>query len=619
MNVKRKTKNKNFRNLCQSLAGIILSVSAFVFPVTVYAEAAVPQEQVYLDPSQAEAAKKQKEADAKYNSDSQINAAVAAAAKEDNKTEKAAVPQSEPDVSRPKNMMPQEQVYLDPSQIEAAKKQKEADAKYNSDSQNNAAVAAAEKKEVKEDNSVETAKPVEETKEIVKTEAAKEENKTGKAEVTQASLEASQVKDNTTQQPAEVPQPQYVMPQEQVYLDASQIEAAKQQKADDARYNSQSQTKNVEVVTGDRVIANVKVVEQEKKEKVDGTATNAVPNEVAKEVVAKEVKTEKVNGTTTDNNSEIKNVEKEKSETVQLKKEGTETQKVAEKNVTQSVTKISEVVAEKKDENLTATTQQQTAIKEKTEISKVATDKVSENNTKIKHKPVRLHHFGMAKEVTTRHATVGEVLKEMKINMEGRSVYPAPETKVTDGMVIHVLARKSFLSQEEAEVPFGTQVINDPELAFGEKKVEKEGVKGKDLVIYENITRPGREQKIELDRRRVAEPVNEIVRQGVAQSVLTPEGYKRYKRKIYGEATAYTWGGGATGHTSVGLWPKRGIVAVDPRVIPYYTKLFIPGYGLAIAGDTGGAIVGTRIDLFMDSLHECFQWGRRDVEIYILE
>jgi 3D (Asp-Asp-Asp) domain-containing protein len=581
MNVKRKTKNKNFRNLCQSLAGIILSVSAFVFPVTVYAEAAVPQEQVYLDPSQAEAAKKQKEADAKYNSDSQINAAVAAAAKEDKKTEKAAVPQSEPDVSRPKNMMPQEQVYLDPSQIEAAKKQKEADAKYNSDSQNNAAVAAAEKKEVKEDNSVETAKPVEETKEIVKTEAAKEENKTGKAEVTQASLEASQVKDNTTQQSAEVPQPQYVMPQEQVYLDTSQIEAAKQQKADDARYNSQSQTKNVEVVTGDRVIANVKVVEQEKKEKVDGTATNAVPNEVAKEVVAKEVKTEKVNGTTTDNNSEIKNVEKEKS--------------------------------------VTATTQQQTAIKEKTEISKVATDKVSENNTEIKHKPVRLHHFGMAKEVTTRHATVGEVLKEMKINMEGRSVYPAPETKVTDGMVIHVLARKSFLSQEEAEVPFGTQVINDPELAFGEKKVEKEGVKGKDLVIYENITRPGREQKIELDRRRVAEPVNEIVRQGVAQSVLTPEGYKRYKRKIYGEATAYTWGGGATGHTSVGLWPKRGIVAVDPRVIPYYTKLFIPGYGLAIAGDTGGAIVGTRIDLFMDSLHECFQWGRRDVEIYILE
>ena len=55
-----------------------------------------------------------------------------------------------------------------------------------------------------------------------------------------------------------------VMPQEQVYLDPSQVEAAKRQKAEDARYNSQPQTKNVEVVSGDRVIADVKVVEPEK-------------------------------------------------------------------------------------------------------------------------------------------------------------------------------------------------------------------------------------------------------------------------------------------------------------------------------------------------------------------
>ena len=237
----------------------------------------------------------------------------------------------------------------------------------------------------------------------------------------------------------------------------------------------------------------------------------------------------------------------------------------------------------------------------------------------MQHKPVRLSRFGVAKEFTTHNTTVGAVLQEMAVNLDGRTVYPPLETKITDGLVIHVLARKSFLSKEEVEVPFGTKVIEDPELEFGTKKVEKEGVKGKDLVIYENITRPGREQKIELDRRRIAEPVNEIVRKGVAQSVLTPNGYVKYKKVIYGEATAYTWGGGASGTTSIGLWPKRGIVAVDPRQIPYYTKLYIPGYGMAIAGDTGGAIVGNRIDLFMDSLYECYQWGRRDVEIYILE
>ena len=67
------------------------------------------------------------------------------------------------------------------------------------------------------------------------------------------------------------------------------------------------------------------------------------------------------------------------------------------------------------------------------------------------------------------------------------------------------------------------------------------------------------------------------------------------------------------------LVPVRGIVAVDPHVIPYYTKMYVPGYGVAMAGDTGGAIVGNRIDLFMDSYEEAINWGRRDVEVYILE
>jgi 3D (Asp-Asp-Asp) domain-containing protein len=348
------------------------------------------------------------------------------------------------------------------------------------------------------------------------------------------------------QQTVETAQAKYVMPEEQVFLDPSQVEAAKKQLEDDAAGKSGPRTKNVEVVTGNKVIADVKVVEPEK------SVTTPVANE------GKEVKP-------------------------------------------------SEII------------QPQVTAKEKTEVPKAADAKNLETKPELKHKPVSLQRFGVAKEFTTHHGTVGEVLQDMNINLDGRTVYPPLETKITDGMIIHVLARKSFLSREEVEVPFGTQVINDAEMAFGAKKVEKEGVKGKDLVTYENITRPGREQKIELDRRRIAEPVNEIVRQGVAQSILTPDGYVKYKKKIYGEATAYTWGGGATGHTSIGLWPKRGIVAVDPRVIPYYTKLYIPGYGMAIAGDTGGAIVGTRIDLFMDSLHECYQWGRRGVEIYILE
>ena len=502
MNKKKENKNRTMLKLAKGLTGAVFAVSAFMLPVTGFAEEAA---------------------------------------------------------ATPKYVMPREQVYLDPSQVEAAKKQLEADAFYNANPQNNVPVAAAEKKEVAEENAA----------------GIKEEKATETAQ--------QQVNTVAEEQKQETPAPQkYVMPQQQVYLDPSQTEAAKQQLAADAFYNDQPQAKNVEIVSGDRVIADVKVIEKDETEK--NVTAPPVENQAEKPVTPA-----------------VKDVKEEQPVTVQPK----ETEK---------------------DKTETPETAKENAAKPETVAGVTATDNTTGNKTEVsqpqeasRQKPVRLHHFGLAKEFTTHQATVAGVLEDAKINMDGRTVYPPPETEITDGMVIHVLARKSFLSREEVEVPFGTQFIDDPELAFGDKKVEKEGVKGKDLVIFENITRAGHEQKIELDRKRVTEPVNAVVRQGVAQSILTPNGYVKYKKVLYGEATAYTWGGGASGHTSVGLYPKRGIVAVDPRIIPYYTKMYIPGYGMAIAGDTGGAIVGTRIDLFMDSLHECYQWGRRDVEIYILE
>ena len=64
---------------------------------------------------------------------------------------------------------------------------------------------------------------------------------------------------------------------------------------------------------------------------------------------------------------------------------------------------------------------------------------------------------------------------------------------------------------------------------------------------------------------------------------------------------------------------KGSIVAVDPDVIPLGTRLFIPGYGEAVAADTGGAIIGNRIDLVMDSYGEAMDFGRRDVTVYVLD
>lgn len=82
------------------------------------------------------------------------------------------------------------------------------------------------------------------------------------------------------------------------------------------------------------------------------------------------------------------------------------------------------------------------------------------------------------------------------------------------------------------------------------------------------------------------------------------------------EATAYTWSGDKT---ATGTWPSRGTVAVDPGVIPLGTRLYIDGYGEAIAADTGGDIKGNRVDLYMESESECWEFGRQPVEVVVVE
>ncbi|MBV9718448.1 MAG: G5 domain-containing protein [Candidatus Eremiobacteraeota bacterium] len=85
-------------------------------------------------------------------------------------------------------------------------------------------------------------------------------------------------------------------------------------------------------------------------------------------------------------------------------------------------------------------------------------------------------------------------------------------------------------------------------------------------------------------------------------------------------ATAYTAdSAGGGGVTAIGRRAGRGIVAVDPRVIPLGSRLYIPGYGLAVAGDTGGDIVGRRIDLGFDTLRDAMMFGRRAVIVYRLK
>ena len=92
---------------------------------------------------------------------------------------------------------------------------------------------------------------------------------------------------------------------------------------------------------------------------------------------------------------------------------------------------------------------------------------------------------------------------------------------------------------------------------------------------------------------------------------------------LYMNATAYTaYCSGCSGTTATGIDlranPDAKVVAVDPSVIPLGTKLYVEGYGYAVAGDTGGAIKGNRIDLFMASNDDALKWGRKTVKVRIL-
>lgn len=102
-------------------------------------------------------------------------------------------------------------------------------------------------------------------------------------------------------------------------------------------------------------------------------------------------------------------------------------------------------------------------------------------------------------------------------------------------------------------------------------------------------------------------------------NVETQESSNSYKATYTMKATAYT----GDSITATGITPVRNpnglsTIAVDPSIIPLGSKVYIPGYGEAIAADTGSAIKGHRIDLFLNSKNECINWGRQNVTLYVL-
>ena len=110
-------------------------------------------------------------------------------------------------------------------------------------------------------------------------------------------------------------------------------------------------------------------------------------------------------------------------------------------------------------------------------------------------------------------------------------------------------------------------------------------------------------------------PAEAIMTYRIIEERTMPREEPQEPKPMIFEATAYCYTGN---RTATGTWPSRGTIAVDPEVIPLGSKLYVEGYGEGIAEDTGGAIKGEIIDLYMEDRNEALSWGRRQVEVRII-
>ena len=181
------------------------------------------------------------------------------------------------------------------------------------------------------------------------------------------------------------------------------------------------------------------------------------------------------------------------------------------------------------------------------------------------------------------------------------------------------------ITHVEQNVEMPVKYIHDASIAKGIEIVEVEGKIGRERIVYRTVTTAGGSVNALPIKNEILEaPVTQVVRVGTAPSVKTENGYKRYKQKMTVQATAY-WthdpveaSGTGIAYDGTPAVPYKTI-AVDPKVIPLQSQVYIPGIGQVRANDTGGAIKGKIIDIAMDSRNAAWNWGRRNIEIYILD
>lgn len=276
---------------------------------------------------------------------------------------------------------------------------------------------------------------------------------------------------------------------------------------------------------------------------------------------------------------------------------------------------------------------------------------------------ISVRERGQVYVVGSYGGTVSDVLASLDITLSDSDVLSCSlDTQTYDGMTIAITRVTHKTLEYDESIPYGTRVFEDSSLAPGEEELLLEGTEG--LTHY--VAQVTYEDGVEVDRAILAQqmvtaPQDAIVLRGVDRSVmdqtynnvddyvvsndwyrytppaeaatdgeekLVPGTKLSYHAAVQFEATAYTCNSPnylGDGRTFTGTTARVGAIAVDPRVIPLGTKMYIASadgeyiYGYCVAEDTGALIKGNLVDLYYDTHDECMEFGRRDIIIYFLD
>lgn len=234
-------------------------------------------------------------------------------------------------------------------------------------------------------------------------------------------------------------------------------------------------------------------------------------------------------------------------------------------------------------------------------------------------KTVIINLDGVPRMINTDVETVGDLMETLDDVISADYVLQgdiSKSTELTKNMVIDLTSITEKKTTKTETIAYDTEIRENPDLEEGKEKVLQEGEDGElsiitkenysgaklisSEVVGELVTKEAKNKIIERGTKKEELPIVELKKEP-ANITVSAAG----NNSLNVVATGYTPGDpGCTGITYTGTKASRGTIAVDPKVIPFGTKLYIPGYGYGVAADTGGAIKGNKIDLCYETRAE---------------